>query len=206
MCFCTLVADKTLKDKQMKKGIILLAILMITFNIKAQEMYVFNANERPQLTQAGAEHLASLAFHCIQTEYPNKLGHVILDASQVRGPLDLHPAFYGCFDWHSSVHGHWTLLNVLREIPNFEHKEAIWKKLNANLTKENILKEVAYFDDVHNKTFERTYGWAWLLKVSETLQDWNSPEAAELNDNLKPLVDLIERGLPILYTSALPIY
>ena len=149
--------------------------------------------ESPVLNLEQANRLAQLPLHCMNTEYPNKLGQTIGSEADLKTPKELHPAFYGCFDWHSSVHGHWTLLNVLRELSNFEHKEAIWKKLNANLTKENILKEVVYFDDVHNKTFERTYGWAWLLKVSETLQDWNTPEAIILNDNLKPLVALIEK-------------
>lgn len=158
--------------------------------IKTQNEIVYS---KPILNAKSANYLYHFAFECIDQEYPNKLGQVLGDATYLKEPSELHPAFYGCFDWHSSVHGHWTLLNILQTLPNFEHKEAVWKKLNANLTKDNILKEVAYFDDVHNKTFERTYGWAWLLKVSETLQDWNTPEAIKLNENLKPLVDLIEK-------------
>ena len=147
---------------------------------------------KPELNKKSANYLYHFAFECIDQEYPNKLGQVLGDSSYLKEPSELHPAFYGCFDWHSSVHGHWTLLNILKELPNFEHRDAIFAKLQKNITKENILKEIEYFDDAHNKTFERTYGWAWLLKVAETLLDWNTEESLELYQNLEPLVKLIE--------------
>lgn len=152
---------------------------------------------KPEVNTKSAEYLYHFAFECIDQEYPNKLGQVLGDATYLKEPSELHPAFYGCFDWHSSVHGHWTLLNVIKEIPDFEQREAILKKLQTSITKENILKEVAYFDDEHNKTFERTYGWAWLLKVAETLQDWDTEEAKEMYQNLTPLVQLIEEKYKI---------
>jgi hypothetical protein len=148
--------------------------------------------EKPQLNDKSANYLYHFAYQCIDQEYPNKLGQVLGDSTYLKSPSELHPAFYGCFDWHSSVHGHWTLLSLIKTLPNFEKNEAILKKLQKNITKENILKEVAYFDDIHNATFERTYGWAWLLKVSETLQDWNTEEAKQLHQNLKPLVTMVE--------------
>jgi hypothetical protein len=119
------------------------------------------------------------------------LGQVLGDGTYLKEPSVLHPAFYGCFDWHSAVHGHWTLLNIIKEIPDLKKKDSILIKLQNNITKENILKEIEVFKDTHNKDFERTYGWAWLLKVDETLLDWNTPEALEMHENLKPLVDLI---------------
>jgi len=148
---------------------------------------------KPVLNQKSATYLYHFAFDCIDQEYPNKLGQVLGDASYLKEPSELHPAFYGCFDWHSSVHGHWTLLNIIKEMPNFEEREEVLKKLQNNITKENILKEVQYFDDAHNKSFERTYGWAWLLKVAETLQDWDTVEADIMYQNLEPLVQLIEK-------------
>ena len=148
---------------------------------------------KPVLNTKSAAYLYHFAFDCIDQEYPNKLGQVLGDASYLKEPSELHPAFYGCFDWHSSVHGHWTLLNILKEIPDFENREAILKKLQKNISKDNILKEVQYFDDVHNKTFERTYGWAWLLKVAETLKDWDTKDTNEMSQNLDPLVQLIEQ-------------
>ena len=184
----------------MKKIVFLLFITIFIFSCKKipqEKITAKTQNDtvylKPVLNTKSANYLYHFAFECIDQEYPNKLGQVLGDATYLKEPSELHPAFYGCFDWHSSVHGHWTLLNILQALPNFEHKEAVLKKLQKNITKENVLKEVAYFDDVHNKTFERTYGWAWLLKVSETLQDWNTPEAIILNENLKPLVDLIEK-------------
>ncbi|MFD1292768.1 DUF2891 domain-containing protein [Lutibacter holmesii] len=148
---------------------------------------------KPVLNTKSAAYLYHFAYDCIDQEYPNKLGQVLGDASYLKEPSELHPAFYGCYDWHSSVHGHWTLLNILKEFPDFEKRDAILTKLQRNISKENILKEILYFDDVHNKTFERTYGWAWLLKVAETLKDWDTKEAQKLAENLDPLVQLIEQ-------------
>ena len=138
-----------------------------------------------------AEYLYHFAFDCIDQEYPNKLNQVIGDDSYLAPPRELHPAFYGCFDWHSSVHGHWTLVTILTQFPEFEHRDEIITKLQKNITKENIQKEIAYFDDVHNKNYERTYGWAWLLKLDEALREWDAPEAKEMQNNLNPLVELI---------------
>ena len=148
---------------------------------------------KPELNEKSANYLYHFAFDCIEQEYPNKLGQVLGDKTYLKEPSELHPAFYGCFDWHSSVHGHWALLNIMKELPNFEHNEAILKKLKTTITKENILKEIAYFEDVHNGDFERTYGWAWVLKIAETLQDWDNSEAKLMYADLKPLVKVIEK-------------
>jgi len=141
--------------------------------------------------QKKAEYLYHFAYDCIQQEYPNKLGQVLGDSTYLATPKQLHPAFYGCFDWHSAVHGHWTLVTLLAKFPEFEQNAAILAKLQANLTKANIEKEVAYFQDTHNKNYERTYGWAWLLKLDEALRDWGSPAAKEMQQNLAPLTELL---------------
>lgn len=140
-----------------------------------------------------AEYLYHFAYDCIDQEYPNKLNQVLGDDSYLAPPRALHPAFYGCFDWHSSVHGHWTLVTILSNFPDFEHKDEIISKLKKNITRENILKEVDYFDDIHNKNYERTYGWAWLLKLDEALRQWDHPIAKELQTNLQPLTNLISK-------------
>ncbi len=147
----------------------------------------------PQFDQRKAEYLYKFAFACIDQEYPNKLGQVLGDASYLKQPKQLHPAFYGCFDWHSSVHGHWTLVTILNKFGEFEKRDEIIKKLNKNITAENIETEVKYFDDTHNKNYERTYGWAWLLKLSEALRDSNDPEVSRLATILDPLAKLIEK-------------
>ena len=183
----------------MKKNILLVILLVVVYacnkpskNVKDTIIVKDTIYSKPILNSKSATYLYHFAFDCIDQEYPNKLGQVLGDASYLKEPSELHPAFYGCFDWHSSVHGHWTLLNIIKELPNFDERDSILIKLQKNITKQNILNEVKYFDDVHNNTFERTYGWAWLLKVAETLRDWDTNEANELYNNLKPLVILIE--------------
>ncbi len=146
----------------------------------------------PELTVERANYLYHFAYECMDQEYPNKLGQVLENANDLKEPATLHPAFYGCFDWHSAVHGHWTLINILKTFPKFGHRDAILKKLQASLTAENIQQEVAYFNAASAKHFERTYGWAWLLKVAESLNDWDIPEAKLMAKNLQPLVSLIE--------------
>jgi len=141
----------------------------------------------PSFDKAKAEYLYKFAFECVDKEYPNKLGQVIGDKSYLREPKELHPAFFGCFDWHSSVHGHWTLATIVERFPEFEKNDAIIEKLKANITKANIEKEVEYFDDKLNKTYERTYGWAWTLKLAEALKDSRNPEFTQLAENLEPL-------------------
>jgi hypothetical protein len=170
-----------------------LALILVSCKpaVEKEEQAEGPSYPKPELNSKSAEYLYHFAYDCIDQEYPNKLGQVLGDASYLAEPSELHPAFYGCFDWHSSVHGHWTLLNIIKELPDFEHREKVMEKLNKNITREHIEIEVNYFDDVHNKNFERTYGWAWLLKVAETLRDWDTDESRQLYDNLEPLVDLI---------------
>jgi hypothetical protein len=168
----------------MKLKIASLLLFFITFGLDAQ-------NAKVELTIKKAEYLYHFAYECIDQEYPNKLNQVIGDDSYLAPPRELHPAFYGCFDWHSSVHGHWTLVTILTEFPDFKYRDEIIDKLKKNITSENIQKEIAYFDDEHNNNYERTYGWAWLLKLDEALREWDTPEAQQLQQNLSPLVEMI---------------
>ncbi|MCR9171004.1 MAG: DUF2891 domain-containing protein [bacterium] len=144
-----------------------------------------------KLTQEQAEELVQLPLTCINQEYPNKLNQVIAGNHDLRSPESLHPAFYGCFDWHSSVHGHWSLVRLLRTFPNIKQRDAMIAGLQDHITPENIAGELAYFDHPHSQGFERMYGWAWLLKLSEELHRWDDPTARELEQNLQPLTDLI---------------
>ncbi len=140
-----------------------------------------------------AEYLSDFAFSCIDREYPNKLGQVLGDDSYLAPPRELHPAFYGCFDWHSSVHGHWTLVTLLSKFPDLPRRNEIIEKLKANINPENIRKEMAFFEDEHNKNFQRTYGWAWLLKLDEALREWDDPAAGYLQQHLEPLAGMIAK-------------
>lgn len=147
--------------------------------------------EVPTLNLTQANHLAQLPINCITVEYPNKLGQTIGSAADLKSPKELHPTFYGCFDWHSAVHGHWSLVSLLKQFPDLEEKEAIEQQLLQNISKENITQELVYFDGEHNKSYERTYGWAWLLKLAEELHTWDSEFARELESNLQPLTDVM---------------
>jgi Protein of unknown function (DUF2891) len=112
----------------------------------------------------------------------------------------LHPAFYGCFDWHSCVHGHWMLIKLLKLFPNMPEATSIRIVLNKTLTKENIRQEVKYFDMPLAGTFERTYGWAWILKLEEELFTWNDEDGKRWQQALQPLtqkiIDIWTKFLP----------
>ncbi len=158
------------------------------------------------LTESQASHFARLALKCITREYPNKPEHVLNDAGDVQSPKTLHPAFYGCYDWHSSVHGHWMLVRLLRMFPNLPEAGDIRKAIGANLSEKNILAEVAYLKQKNRQSFERTYGWAWLLKLAEELSLSNTAEANAWSRNLQPLVDeLISSYILFLPKQTYPI-
>ncbi len=150
------------------------------------------------LDEKQANRLASLPLKCLDQEYPNKLGQVLGSEKDLKSPKSLHPAFYGCFDWHSAVHGHWMLVRLAKVFPNME--QASTKVALANhLSKENIAVEMAFFDDEHNGTFERTYGWAWLFKLHEELLLHTDPFYKELGNNLTPLANkLVDKFITFL--------
>lgn len=184
----------------MKKSQLLFLIILVVTScdisneknpIQTQVSIKYETLEKPILKLEQANKLADLPLNCIKIEYPNKLGQTLGSAEDLKSPQELHPAFYGCFDWHSAVHGHWSLVSLLKQFPNLEKSAEIERLLLQNISEENILQEVAYFDDVHNKTFERTYGWAWLLKLAQELHTWNHPTARTLENSLQPLTNLI---------------
>jgi hypothetical protein len=159
----------------------------ILFLILVTSSSVFGQN----LNVQQANHLATLPIKCLQQEYPNKLSQLLADSTEIASPKVLHPAFYGCFDWHSSVHGHWSLVYLLNQFPELNNRAEIIKKLQVNLSKENIQQEITYLSKPHEKSFERTYGWAWLLKLQMELDVSKDSYAIELAQNLQPLSDLI---------------
>ena len=159
-----------------------------------------------RITLDQAKTLAELPIACIQNEYPNKLGQTLGSADDLGEPSELHPVFYGCFDWHSSVHGHWSLVKLLKEFPKLENKDLIRSMLMENISAENILAEVRYLDGEYNKDYERTYGWAWLLKLAEELHTWDDPQGKELENNLQPLTDtIVKRFMDFLPKLLYPI-
>ena len=146
------------------------------------------------LDASGASHFARLALRCARQEYPNKLDHVMNGAQEVQPPRALHPAFYGCYDWHSSVHGHWMLARLLRSFPALPEAGEIRAVLDQHLTPEAIATEVSYFGQPNRKSFERTYGWGWLLKLAAELRSWDSPDARRWAVALQPLADTVVRA------------
>lgn len=145
------------------------------------------------LTAERAARLADLALHCVGSEYPNKLSHVLQADNDARPPRALHPAFFGCFDWHSSVHGHWMLVRLLQIYPELPSATDIRQAIDRNLRSANIDAELAYLAARGRASFERTYGWAWLLKLSEELHGWDDADARRWTAALAPLADEIMR-------------
>jgi hypothetical protein len=153
------------------------------------------------LTEEQANKLAKLPFYCISTEYPNHVTYLLNDKNDLKEPHEFYPAFHGCFDWHSAVHGYWSLVRLLKKFPGLSNADTIRTVLLNNISKKNILQETAYFQKEQNKHFERTYGWAWLLKLAEEIHTWKSPVARELEQNLQPLADQITK----MYLQFLPL-
>jgi len=186
--------------------VILSSFFITIINAQVDSVFV-KKNEKGflRLNQAGAEHLSKLALGCMQKEYPNKLNQVLKDGTGLQSPKELHPAFYGCFDWHSSVHGHWMLVKLLKQFPEMEGADEIRKKLGENLSEENILAEAAYFK-TSSKAWERMYGWAWLLKLCEEIHTWDDVDAENWIDNLQPLADaIVNRYMVFLPTQNYPV-
>ena len=164
------------------------------------------AQEIVKMTPQQASVFAKLALKGIQQEYPNKPGHVLNDGADSKTPKALHPAFYGCFDWHSSVHGHWMLVRLLRRFPELPEKKQIRAVLAEHLTAKNLQAEADYFSQKNRQSFERTYGWAWALKLDEELHTWDDPDAKDWSKNLKPLAaTLVARYLAFLPKQTYPI-
>jgi len=181
-------------------------LIIITLTLISCKNDVMEIEQPIRLTLQEANRLAKLPLHCMQVEYPNKLNQTLENETYLKGPKTLHPAFYGCFDWHSSVHGHWMLVSLLRQFPELEHATEIKQKLIENLSLSNIQTEVDYFSMPQNSSFERTYGWAWVLKLAEEIHLWDDPLARELEKNLQPLTDLmVEKYLEFLPKLIYPI-
>lgn len=150
---------------------------------------VFNLSGQQKLTEETALKLSRLPLHCINTEFPNKTSHLSdTEKDAVLLPHELHPAFYGCLDWHSSVHGHWMLVKLLKEFPNLKNKDSIITVLDNSFQKEKMTLEAEYFGKyTSSNNFERTYGWAWLLKLDEELYTWDTPQGKKWHKTLQPL-------------------
>ena len=169
------------------RGALLLALLGLA--MQAEE---FDAR--------AAAHFARLALDCVHKEYPNKLAHSLNSDADVKPPRELTPAFYGCYDWHSSVHGHWLLARLARLYPEAEFAPGAKAALARSLTPRNLAGEAAYLKAEGRASFERPYGLAWLLQLGAELRQWE--DAGAWSAALEPLeraaVERLSAWLPKL--------
>src|SRR6476659_9107164 len=112
-----------------------------------------------------ASRFAHLALDCVHKEYPNKIAHSMNSDADVAPPRKLTPSFYGCYDWHSSVHGHWLLVRLIRQFPDAPFAKPAREALKQSLTAENLKQDAAYIRGEGRASFERPYGLAWLLQL-----------------------------------------
>lgn len=161
------------------------------------------AQEAPRSNNASYEKVFStLALDCIHKEYSNKIAHYMNSDEDLKPPRELYPVFYGCFDWHSSVHGHWLLVRMLNTSEDKVDKALIVEKLNQSFSAENVAGELANYQRAGMQSFERPYGIAWLLQLTAELRQSAMPEAKQWLNTLRPLealaVDNISAWLPKL--------
>jgi len=145
----------------------------------------------PMFDVKAAARFANLALACVHKEYPNHISHTLTSDADVGPPRKLTPAFYGCYDWHSSVHGHWLLVRLVRTFPEAPFVPPARDALRQSLTAENLLQEAAYLRGQGRASFERPYGLAWLLQLAAELREWEDPQAKEMAANLLPLEKVV---------------
>jgi hypothetical protein len=175
----------------------ILALMLLVSAAGAQ-----NLSQAPShsFDAAAAQRFAGLALACVHKEYPNKISHSMLSDVDVAPPRKLTPAFYGCYDWHSSVHGHWLLVRLLRTFPDVTFVAPARTALEQSLTSANLAQEASYLNAEGRASFERPYGLAWLLQLGQELREWEAstaasapkhsaadPLPAQLAANLRPL-------------------
>lgn len=143
----------------------------------------------PSLTPQLASQFARLALSHVTREYPNKVDHVLTKRSDLKSPRQLHPVFFGSFDWHSCVHGYWLLATVTRLFPRLKEAAKIEKLFDTQLTAAKIKSEASYLTRSTSRTFERPYGWAWLLMLAAELNRSDTAKARKWSAALSPLAE-----------------
>ncbi len=160
----------------------------------------------PRMDEATASQFAQLALKAIGKPYPYKPAHVWVNDEDNLPPRRLNPVFYGAYDWHSAVHGHWVLVRTLKQFPNLPEKDKIRATLAKQFTAEALAAEAAYFSRPHTGPFERPYGWTWLLKLVMELREWDDPDAKIWASRFAPLENLlVDRYLKYFPKQSYPI-
>jgi Protein of unknown function (DUF2891) len=139
------------------------------------------------LDAAAAARFAKLALACVHQEFPNKIAHVMQGDADALPPRSLYPAFHGCYDWHSSVHGHWLLVRLIHQFPGAPFEPDARAALARSLTAENLAAETNYMKRADRASFERPYGLAWLLQLAAELRGWDDADARRWSRALEPL-------------------
>ena len=156
----------------------------------------FGAEEKlPAFDAKAAERFAKLALACVEKDYPNHISHVLNSDADVAPPRKLTPSFCGCYDWHSSVHGHWLLVRLIRTFPDASFATPAREALRKSLSAENLKQEAAYLNGKGRASFERPYGLSWLLQLCAELREWDDPQAREMLTNLQPLEEAAVKRL-----------
>lgn len=171
---------------------ILLVIVLTRFLVAAQpEPKPPTADTNPPSNLATIARFAEMALECVHRDYPYKLSHVMQSDADALPPRELTPIFYGCFDWHSAVHGHWMLVRLVRLYPKAAFAEQARSALAQSFTAENVAAEVAYFNGKGRKSFERPYGLAWFLQLCAELRQWQDADAQRWVATLQPLETVV---------------
>lgn len=161
------------------------SLLLVLF--LAVGVFATFAQNTPTFGAKDAERFVKLALECVHREFPNKIAHVLNSDEDVRPPRELTPVFFGCFDWHSAVHGHWLLVRACRMYPDAPFVAEARAALAESFTAERVAGEIAYLTGKGHDSFERPYGMAWLLQLCAELREWDDPQAREWAETLAPL-------------------
>ncbi len=151
-------------------GVALVWAAVLTLIPGARKEDAAPRKEARTLSAKQASAFAALALAAIRKEYPNKPADVLNSGRDVKAPRAMHPAFYGSFDWHSSVHGHWMLVRLLRRFPDLPQRKEIRAALAGHLTAKNLKAEADYFAQPNRRSFERTYGWPYVTAHKKATQ------------------------------------
>ncbi len=170
-------------------------ICMVLLLFAIGEMGAQNTATPAMFDANAAERFANLALACVHKEYPNHISHTLNSDADVAPPRKLTPAFCGCYDWHSSVHGHWLLARLIRTFPDATFVPSAREALRQSLTADNIAQEAAYLRAEGRASFERPYGLAWLLQLVAELREWDDPQARDMAANLRPLEETAQNRL-----------
>jgi hypothetical protein len=189
----------------MFRSLIILFIIIIQYgNVLAQTqdatITTKNAEGKLELTARGAAYFTNISMHCIALDTPhfNPKSKSSKEQSNYKLAKKDWPSFYGCYDWHSAVHNHWTLIKLLKTFPTSKFNPGIVARLEESFNAENIAAELKYFKLHELEMFEFPYGTTWLLKVAEELITWKDVKATKWLNNLMPLIKHVE-NLNIFY-------